>query len=128
MGRAFVEVREGLDSARREGLTSKRLNTIDGAGEIWTEERDLLHDSIIEDLYARAANVPSDFKAIIAGGLGGAGKTTVLTQYADIDLSQYLMINPDDMKEEMARRGMIPEVEGLSPMEVPSWCTKSPRT
>jgi predicted ABC-type ATPase len=113
----LVEVREGLDSGRREGLISKRLHTIDGAGEIWTEERDRLHDSIIEDLYAKAAHVPSDFKAIIAGGLGGAGKTTVLTQYAGIDLSHYLMINPDGMKEEMARRGMIPEIDGLSPME-----------
>ena len=27
------------------------------------------------------------------------------------------MINPDDIKEEMARRGMIPEIDGLSPME-----------
>ncbi len=27
------------------------------------------------------------------------------------------MINPDDIKEEMAKRGMIPEVGGLSPME-----------
>jgi predicted ABC-type ATPase len=113
----LVEVREGLDSARREGLTSKRLYTIDGAGEIWIEERDRLHDSIIEDLYAKAADVPCEFNAIIAGGLGGAGKTTVLTQYAGIDLSQYLMINPDAMKEEMSHRGMIPEVEGLSPME-----------
>ncbi len=113
----LVEVREGLDSARRAGLISKRLYTIDGAGEIWNEERDRLHDAIIEDLYSRAADVPCEFKAIIAGGLGGAGKTTVLTQYAGIDLSQYLMINPDDMKEEMAQRGMIPEVEGLSPME-----------
>ena len=32
-------------------------------------------------------------------------------------MSQYLMINPDDIKEEMARRGMVPEIEGLSPME-----------
>ena len=47
----------------------------------------------------------------------GAGKTTVLTQHANIDLSQFLMINPDDIKEEMARRGMIPEIDGLSPME-----------
>ena len=113
----LVEVREGLDGARREGLTSKHLYTIDSAGEIWIEERDRLHDSIIEDLYAKAADVPCDFKAIIAGGLGGAGKTTVLTQHAGIDLSQYLMINPDAMKEEMAYRGMIPEVEGLSVME-----------
>ena len=40
-----------------------------------------------------------------------------LQQHAGIDWSQYLMINPDDIKEEMARRGMIPEIDGLSPME-----------
>ena len=53
----------------------------------------------------------------MAGGLGGAGKTTILTEHADIDLTQYLMINPDNIKEEMARRGMIPDIDGLSPME-----------
>ncbi len=113
----LAEVREGLDNARKAGLRTNQLHTIDRKGQIWSEERDVLHDSIIEDLYAQAADVPCNFKAIIAGGLGGAGKTTVLTKHAGIDLSQYLMINPDDFKEEMARRGMLPEVEGLSPME-----------
>ncbi len=32
-------------------------------------------------------------------------------------MSHYLMINPDRIKEELARRGMIPEIEGRSPME-----------
>jgi Zeta toxin len=27
------------------------------------------------------------------------------------------MINPDDIKEEMAKRGMVPEIKSLSPME-----------
>ena len=27
------------------------------------------------------------------------------------------MINPDDIKEELAQRGMVPEIDGLSPME-----------
>jgi predicted kinase len=53
----------------------------------------------------------------MAGGLGGAGKSTVLGRYAGIDQSRYLTINPDDIKEEMAKRGLIPELEGLSPME-----------
>jgi predicted ABC-type ATPase len=113
----ITEVRDGLSKAYEQNLNTDRAYTINGAGEVWLEERDRLHDSIIEDLYAKAADVPCDFKAIVAGGLGGAGKTTVLTRHAGIDLSQYLMINPDGMKEEMARRGMIPEVEGLSPME-----------
>jgi predicted ABC-type ATPase len=93
------------------------MHTINGAGEIWTDERELLHYSILENLYSEAAEVPCNFEAIIAGGLGGAGKTTVLTERANIDLSQYLMINPDTFKEEMAQRRMIPEIEGLSPME-----------
>ena len=113
----ITEVRDGLSKAYEQNLNTDRAYTINGAGEVWLEERDRLHDSIIEDLYAKAADVPCDFKAIVAGGLGGAGKTTVLTRHDGIDLSQYLMINPDGMKEEMARRGMIPEVEGLSPME-----------
>ena len=74
MDRASRRSTRRARSGRREGLISKRLHTIDGAGEIWTEERDRLHDSIIEDLYAKAAHVPSDFKAIIAGGLGGPAR------------------------------------------------------
>jgi predicted ABC-type ATPase len=113
----ITEVRDGLRKAYEQNLNTDCVYTINGAGEAWLEEREHLHDAIIEDLYAMAADVPCDFKAIVAGGLGGAGKTTVLTQHAGIDLSQYLMINPDDIKEEMARRGMIPEIDGLSPME-----------
>jgi predicted ABC-type ATPase len=113
----LTEVRDGLGQARREGLISTRLHTINGSGEVWTEDRDRLHDSILEDLYAKASDVPCGFKSIIAGGLGGAGKTTVLTQQAGIDLSQYMMINPDLIKGEMARRGMILEIDALSPME-----------
>jgi predicted ABC-type ATPase len=113
----ITEVRDGLREAYEQKLNTDYAYTINGAGEVWLEGRDRLHDSIIEDLYAKAAEVPCDFKAIVAGGLGGAGKTTVLTQHANIDLSQYLMINPDEIKEEMARRGIIPEIDGLSPME-----------
>jgi hypothetical protein len=115
--RHVTEVQNGLAEAERQGLTPERMHTINGAGEIWTDERELLHESILHSFYSEAEAVPCNLKAIIAGGLGGAGKTTVLTEHANIDLSQYLIINPDDFKEEMARRGMIPEIEGLSPME-----------
>ena len=111
------EVRDGLDTARKAGLRTTQLHTVDGKGQIWSEARDLRHEAILEEFYAKAADVPCDHKAIMAGGLGGAGKTTVLTGQAGIDLKQYLMINPDDFKEEMARRGMLPDIEGLSPME-----------
>ena len=106
-----------LDKADAEGSSTNELHTIDPKGEIWSTDRTLLHHSLLDEIYARAADVPCDHEAIVAGGLSGAGKSTVLANHPDIDRSKYLTINPDNFKEEMARRGMIPEVEGLSPME-----------
>lgn len=86
----------------------------------WAAERDRAHREIADAIYAKHAHVPNEGRAVIAGGLGGAGKTTVLTKHAGVDTSKYLTINPDDIKEELASRGMVPEVAGhpdLSPME-----------
>jgi predicted kinase len=113
----IAEVFTRLDKADDEGFSSSELYTIDRKGEIWSSDRTLLHHSLLEEIYSRSADVPCDHKAIVAGGLSGAGKTTVLANHPEIDRSNYLTINPDDIKEEMAQRGMIPEVEGLSPME-----------
>jgi predicted ABC-type ATPase len=76
-----------------------------------------VHGVIIDDIYAGASDVPCEYKAIVAGGITGAGKTTVLEGHAGIDRSQYLTINPDDIKEELAKRDLIPAVESHSPME-----------
>jgi predicted kinase len=112
-----TEVRDLLDKAAAEGLATDLQHTTDEDHEQWTEERAILQDAIIADVYEAASDVPCDGRAILAGGLPGAGKTTVLEQYAGVDRSQYLTVNPDDVKVEMARRGMIPEVAGLTPME-----------
>jgi predicted kinase len=112
-----TKVRELLDKARADGLNTDRQHTIDPAREVWSGERETLQDSIIEDIYRRASAVPCERLAIMAGGLPGAGKSTILEGHAGIDRSQYLVINPDKVKEEMARRDMIPPVDGLSPME-----------
>ncbi|MGH3276673.1 MAG: zeta toxin family protein [Streptosporangiaceae bacterium] len=112
-----AEVRNGLAGAAAEGLATRGRHTIDQAGKIWSAERDALHESIVEDALSQANSVPSERQAIIAGGLGGAGKSTVLSGHAGIDLSRYLTINPDDVKVVMARQGLIPVVENLSPME-----------
>lgn len=111
------DVRDRLDKARAHGLATDQQHTIDPDKQIWSDKRDALHDSLVTYMYAQAAEVPCERRAIIAGGLGGAGKSTVLEKYAGIDRSHYLTINPDDIKEEMASRSLIPQVEGLSPME-----------
>lgn len=116
-GEHVAEVKVRLEEARDAGLETHVQHTLDEDGEVWTDERDDLHQLIVEELYRRSKDVPCDAKAVLAGGLPGAGKTTVLKEHAGLDLSQYLMINPDLIKEEMAQRGLMPVVSGLSPME-----------
>jgi predicted ABC-type ATPase len=112
-----AEVRSGLAEAAADGRATYLQHTTDPDRQEWSRERNRIQGVIVADLYARACDVPCEGHAIIAGGLGGAGKSTVLGSHAGIDRSRYLTINPDDIKEEMGRRGLIPHVEGLSPME-----------
>jgi predicted kinase len=106
-----------LSEADAAGLATDSRYTTDPDREQWTAERDRVQGDLVAGLYKGSSEVPCDRVAIIAGGLGGAGKSTVLGKHAGIDLSQYLTINPDEVKEEMGKQGLIPEVEGLSPME-----------
>ena len=113
----LAEVESKLDKARAAGLATHIQHTVDPAHEFWSDEREKLHDEIVEDLYGRSKTVPCEFRAVIAGGLAGAGKTTTLSDHAGIDRDRYFTINPDTIKEELARRGQIPEINGLTPME-----------
>lgn len=109
-------IRAQLADAKDRGLaTDERF--FDQSDNRWATERQLVHREIIDDLYKADGDVPRGHRAIMAGGLGGAGKSTVLEKHAGIDRSQYLTINPDDIKEAMAERGLIPELDGLAPME-----------
>jgi hypothetical protein len=110
-------IRDRLDWAHDHKLATDEQHLADRKRGIWSRDRRDAHDAIVSDLCQAASEVPCDHKAIMAGGLGGAGKTTVLETRAHVDRSQYLTINPDGIKEEMAGRGLIPELEGLSPME-----------
>ncbi len=55
-------------------------------------------------------------KAVMAGGLPGADKAEALTQ-AGIDPAGYLTISVDRILTEMAARGLIPQIAGLSPLD-----------
>lgn len=118
---AYVD--KTMDEARHKYSTDITHATLDADGNLhWDDpERDRLHRELADELYAKAAvGVPSDGEGVIAGGLGGAGKSTVLAKHAGIDAKKYITLNPDDVKEVMAARGLIPEVPGhpdLSPME-----------
>ena len=114
---ASHNILERLLKAHAADLATDHANTTDPDNKQWTAERNRIHGEIVADLYNRASAVPCEHKAIIAGGLPGAGKTTILTEQAGVNPSNYLTINPDEIKEVLASRDLIPEIEGLSPME-----------
>lgn len=87
----------------------------------WTADRAAQQRALIDQVWTRVSRgVPKDRQAIMTGGLAGAGKTTVLNGPAGVDLSRYVTVSADEMKEEMIRRGMVPDIPGhpdLTPME-----------
>ena len=111
------DVFDHLVKAHDEDLSTDYRYTTDPDRQQWTPQRDALHGEIVAEIYGHASEVPCEYKAFIVGGLGGAGKTTILNQTPGIEISRFLVINPDDIKEELARRGLVPEIEGLTPME-----------
>lgn len=83
----------------------------------YTPERTEQHKKIIQDILNAHLHVPKDRQALMSGGLGGAGKGTVLGNHPSINEDDYLVIDPDKMKEEILRRGMGPDIPDLLPME-----------
>jgi len=111
------EVVDGLENARAAGLTTEVLHALGPDHQEWKIERARIHKSVLDEKWAGAADVPCERQAVIAGGLGGAGKTTVLEKFAQVDRSAYLTIDPDEFKKDLAERRLLPEIPGLSPME-----------
>jgi hypothetical protein len=62
---------------------------------MWTIERQLVQRDLVDYLYASAAEVPCERKAVMVGGLGGTGKAIVLEKCAGVDRSRYLTIKCD---------------------------------
>lgn len=106
------------DTQRKHGIwaVDENGNSAPVPG-LYTPERTEQHKKIISDILADHANVPREKQAVMSGGLGGAGKGYVLDKYADINESNYITIDPDQMKQELLTRGMVDEVPGLLPME-----------
>jgi hypothetical protein len=111
-------------AASKAGLSTDALYSLNGKGKVWAPERAALHKQIVDEVWATAGNVPNEGRALFSGGLGGAGKSSTLRNpLAGVDQKNYLTVNPDDVKEIMAARGMVPQLPpeiddvGLSPME-----------
>jgi predicted kinase len=83
---------------------------------IWTPERNKVQGLLVAEMYGCASGVPRERSAVLAGGLPGADKASVLA-LSGIDRSWYLTVSVDRILVEMAARDLIPRVPGLAPLE-----------
>lgn len=108
----FVELE--LEKAYNSGLFTDKLFAEEG---VYSRERRELHEKLLDEMMEKYKDVPNDQKVIMSGGLPGAGKTTVLTQYMKLDTNDYATVSSDDFKEMLAREGAVPEIPNLLEME-----------
>lgn len=103
------------DSRREHGIERR------GGGYSWSPQRKRAQNQLVKDLYGRLSQgVPQEGLGMMMGGLGGSGKGTILKNpQGGLDAQRYMTVNSDDIKEEMAKRNMIPDIPGagLAPME-----------
>jgi predicted kinase len=104
-----------ITKALDNGMATSRTHTLGGTGQVWTPERASHHKDIVSQAVDRAVNVPSGHRGVLVGGLATPTRTSVARQVAPT--KDYLHVNTDDIKKELAARGLIPDLPGLSPAE-----------
>jgi len=140
--RHITHVDEELALAEKNNMpdTATQFDWKGGVEGAYSHSRDVLHQQIIKEFMDKVKDVPRNRQAIVMAGLGGAGKSTAIRKnasspnsaagiagikYASYDADgngvgdpvNYAIINPDDIKETLAKKNMIPKVDHLSPME-----------
>lgn len=112
-----------------KGDTMDMHDRIGGKVGAFTPERAALHAHLLDEAMTKFEDVPNDRRAVLLGGLGGAGKTSVLSKNAAEDLglefghgeiTNFATVNPDDFKVALAKAGAVPVLPGLAPMEAAS--------
>lgn len=102
-------------------LTTEHIHKDKKTGN-YTEERKKQHRQILDDIHEKYKDVPNNQKVLFSGGIPGAGKTTILNKIESMNpnfnVKDYAFVSCDDFKEELAERGMLPEVGGVAPMEI----------
>jgi thymidylate kinase len=105
--------------AVREGLDTQHMHTVGHDLKTYTPERAAIHKEIVQEELDKAKDIPREHKAVMTGGLPGAGKSTSLQKLFGKDVDkQYYTVNTDDYKIALAKRGLVPARGGTSPMEL----------
>jgi hypothetical protein len=89
---------------------------------MWSEEMRQIFDALVDDAYntlTKNQTKPRDNRAIVLGGLPGAGKSSTLDAMAKqgFHKDDWIIANPDHFKDVIIARGLAPQISGLAPAE-----------
>lgn len=137
-GQEPISDQDFLDHAKYVSLVNKmgmhgpgKSLAIDGSMKdsfgMWSEEMQQIFDSLVDQAYndlTRNQTKPRNNRAIVLGGLPGAGKSSTLDVMADqgaITKDDWITANPDYFKDVIIAQGLAPQIHGLSPAETASF-------
>jgi hypothetical protein len=94
---------------------------------LWSEEMHQVFDAIVDDAYNSLTvnqTKPKNNRAIMLGGLPGAGKSSTLKQMRQQGIfrdDEWIIANPDWFKDRLLTKGLSPQISGLTPAETASF-------
>jgi chloramphenicol 3-O-phosphotransferase len=92
---------------------------------MWSEEMRQIFDTLVDDAYntlTKNQTKPRDNRAIVLGGLPGAGKSSTLDAMGEgFHKDDWIIANPDHFKDVIIDRGLAPQISGLAPAETASF-------
>jgi len=93
---------------------------------LWSEEAHQFFEQTVAEVFQEVTvneTKPKNKRAILLGGMPGAGKTHTLKAMQKARVlrrEEWVDANPDHFKERMLEKGMFPNVAGLAPAETAS--------
>jgi predicted kinase len=94
---------------------------------MWSEEMQQTFDALVDDAYNElTANQtkPKNNRAIVLGGLPGAGKSSTLAAMGHAKVfnsDEWIIANPDYFKDVIIARNLAPKIHGMAPAETASF-------
>jgi predicted ABC-type ATPase len=116
----FVDVQNYVDSQTDAGNTSAiKYGKKDRYGKIiWEQDRLVKQEQMLGNIIKNLSDVPTNYECVFSAGLSGSGKSSILRAYSEEVGVKYAVVNPDNIKEEMCKEGLIVGNNKYSAMEL----------